>query len=463
MQENTIELQRSLLQELISWKSKRKRKPLLLQGARQVGKSWLLKQFGSVAFDNFVVVNIDRETSIREIFERTKEPRRIIEQISLIKGQKILPEKTLLILDEIQDSDEVLNSLKYFNEDAPEYALACAGSLLGVALRKKNRSFPVGQVDFMTLYPLSFVEFLSAVDSRLCEIVRQWKMNEPLPEILRQELAEKLKVYFAVGGMPEAVVDWIETSDFQVVNQTLDGILQAYPLDFSKYATASEVVKINQVWNSLQRQLAKDNKKFKYSEIQKGARAREYENAVDWLCCAGLVHKVRLVETPMIPIKAYCDESVFKLYVNDIGLLRRMFNLDGSSILQSDQLFREFKGVMSENYILLSLLRQQPSYLSFEQTSLFYWSSGNQAEIEFMLEHNGKIIPIEVKSSESIRAKSLSSYRKQYNPELSVRFSLKNLQLRDGFLDIPHMLADRLFDGIDSFDNLMHNEYQAQT
>ena len=439
-----MELKRDKLNEMIAWKNKRKRKPLLLQGARQVGKSWLLKKLGEVAFDNCVIVNIDREPAIRELFVSTKDPHRLIEQISLIKGQPILPEKTLLVLDEIQDSDEVLNTLKYFKEDAPQYAVACAGSLLGVALRKKNRSFPVGQIDFMNLYPLSFTEFLEATDSRLSNIVRHWLSNESLPEILREELQEKLRLYMVVGGMPEAVADWIETSDIHEVDATLDAILRAYPLDFSKYATAAEVIRIHQVWDSMQRQLAKDNKRFKYSEVQKGARAREYESAVDWLCTAGLVHKVCNTETVRLPLKAYRDEGAFKLYLNDVGLLRRMFNLESSTILTANRLFTEFRGILSENLVLLSLLNQD-----FEP---LYWTSGNQAEVEFLVEHSSNIIPIEVKSSESIQAKSLSEFRKKHAPSLAIRLSLKNLQLRDGLLNLPIPLCDRMKDLISTSD-----------
>lgn len=438
MDNNTIELKRGLLDEMIKWKSKRKRKPLVLQGARQVGKSWLLKKLGSTQFDNFVVVNIDKDVAVREVFERTKDPNRLVEQISLIKGQPILPEKTLLIIDEIQDSDEALNSLKYFKEDAPEYAVACAGSLLGVAMKKKNRSFPVGMVDFMTLYPLSFSEFLDSYDERLAHVVHQWKREEPLPEILLQELSEKLKIHMIVGGMPEAVVDWIETRDIREVDETLSNILRAYPLDFSKYATPTEMVRIQQVWDSMERQLAKDNKKFKYSEIQKGARAREYEAAVDWLCRAGLVHKVHNTETARFPLNAYKDESIFKLYLNDVGLLRRMFHLESSTVMQENRLFTEFKGVMTENYTLLCILRQGHSPL--------YWSSGNQAEIEFLIEYQNKIIPIEVKSKESVQAKSLSEYRKNTKPEISVRMSLRNLQFREGLLNLPLTMADRMTD-----------------
>lgn len=436
MDNETLELKRDLLDEMIRWKTKRKRKPLVLQGARQVGKSWLLKKFGSSCFENCVVVNMDRDIVVREVFARTKDPHRLVEQISLIKGQTILPDRTLLVFDEIQDSDEALNSLKYFKEDAPEYAVACAGSLLGVAMKKKNRSFPVGMVDFMTLYPLGFTEFLDSYDERLAHVVRQWKREEPLPEILLQELSEKLKIYLMVGGMPEAVVDWVETRDIREVDETLSDILRAYPLDFSKYATPAEMVRIQQVWGSMERQLAKDNRKFKYSEIQKGARAREYEVAVDWLCRAGLVHKVHNTETARFPLNAYKDDSIFKLYMNDVGVLRRMFHLEPSTMMQENRLFTEFKGVMAENYVLLSLLRQGHSPL--------YWSSGNQAEIEFLLEYENRMVPVEVKSKESVQAKSFSEFRKRMEPEMAVRVSLRNLQFRDGLLNLPLPLVDRM-------------------
>lgn len=439
---NKTELKRTLINDLIAWKSKRKRKPLILQGARQVGKSWLLQKFGEVAFDNYVVVNIDRDVAIRNLFSQTKDPKRLVEQISLIKGQPVLPETTLLIFDEIQDCDEVLNSLKYFKEDAPEYAVACAGSLLGVAMRKKGRSFPVGQVDFMTLYPLSFAEFLNATDQRLYDTLLAYHQAEALPDILLDEFQEKLKIYMAIGGMPEAVVDWIETRDLSVVDETLTNILKSYPLDFSKYASSAEVIRIQQVWNSMSNQLSKDNKKFKYSEVQKGARAREYETAVEWLCAAGLTHKVCNTETVKIPIKAYENSSVFKLYLNDVGLLRMMFNLDSNTIMEGNNLFTEFKGIIAENYVLISLLQQGISPM--------YWSSGNQAEIEFIMEQKGKIIPIEVKSGKSVTAKSLSEFRKKHSPELAVRLLLKNLQFRDGLLNLPLPFADKLSEYITS-------------
>ena len=269
-------------------------------------------------------------------------------------------------------------------------------------------------------------------------IVRSWKTDDPLPEMLREELQDKLKLYMLVGGMPEAVTDWVETGDIREVDKTLDGILRAYPLDFSKYATAAEVIRINRVWNSMQRQLARDNKRFKYSDVQKGARAREYETSVDWLCKAGLVHKVCNTETVRLPLMAYKDENAFKLYLNDVGLLRRMFNLESTSVMQESRLFMEFKGVLTENYVLMSILCQGYEPL--------YWTSGNQAEVEFVIEDTGRIIPIEVKSKESIQSKSLSEYRKKFNPELAIRCSQKNLQIRDGLLNLPLPLADRMKD-----------------
>lgn len=435
-QMSKTEIKRTLLESLIAWKNKRKRKPLILQGARQVGKSWLLKKFGETSFTNCVVVNFDRDVAIRNLFSVTKDPKRLIEQISLIKGEPVLPETTLLVFDEIQDCDEALNSLKYFKEDAPEYAVACAGSLLGVAMRKKGRSFPVGQVDFMTLYPLSFTEFLGATDERLHGILEAYRSADALPQILIEEFNEKLKLYMAIGGMPEAVVDWIETRDLSVVDSTLEGILKSYPLDFSKYASSAEVIRIQQIWNSMRNQLSKDNKKFKYSEVQKGARAREYDAAVEWLCAAGLTHKVCNTETVKIPIKAYENSSAFKLYLNDLGLLRVMFQLDSGAIMEGNNLFTEFKGVVAENYVLLSLLQQGMCPL--------YWSSGNQAEIEFVVERKNTVIPIEVKSGMSVTAKSLSEFRKRYTPPFAVRLSLRNLQFRDGLLNLPLPLADNL-------------------
>lgn len=434
-----MEIYRSILKDLAAWKDSRFRKPLVLQGARQVGKSWVLNKFGKDCFDNCVYVNFDTMPEIKQDFARTKDPKRLINVLSMVSGMKIEPGRTLVILDEIQECNDALNSLKYFCEQAPEYAIVCAGSLLGVALNRQGASFPVGKVDFIHMYPISFSEYLAATNPDLAEILQGITDIEPLPEVIHSKLVDAYKTYLVLGGMPEAVSRYADTYDWKQVDAILQNILIAYSLDFSKHIAARDIPRVFAVWNNIEGHLARDNRKFRYTEIQKGARAREYENAIEWLCLAGLTHRVFCVNTPHIPLAAYKNSSYFKMYLSDVGLLRSKFRLEPTSVLLGDRLFTEFKGVLSENYVLTSLVRQ----FGEEQ---FYWSSGNTAEIEFMLQYNGRIIPIEVKSGNSVTAKSLSEYRKKYNPETAVRLSTRNLRKDDGLINIPLYLTDRLKD-----------------
>ncbi len=434
-----MKIRRQIIEQLKAWKSSPRRKPLVLQGARQVGKSWAMKQFGEECYGNMVYVNFDFQPELKSEFAVTKEPARLIARLELIYGQRIVPGDTLIVFDEIQECNDALNSLKYFCETAPEYHVICAGSLLGVALGRSGASFPVGKVDFLTLYPIGFGEFLAALDGPLHDVWSQVNSLEPLPEILHGKLLEAYKLYLALGGMPEAVSVYLETCDWNLAERVLTDILNAYSLDFSKHINNKDIPRVFQVWNNIQEQLARDNKKFRYADIQSGARARDYEAAIEWLCLSGLLHRVTQVETPRLPLSAYKKTSAFKLYLNDVGLLRAKFRLDPSAAILGDKLLTEFKGILSENFVLCSLVRQ----FACEQ---FYWSSGNTAEIEFILQLRNGIIPIEVKSDKNVKGKSLSEYRKTYQTTTSVRFSARNLKKDDDLINIPLYLADRLLD-----------------
>lgn len=429
-----MEIKRNIEQQLLAWKNKPNRKPLVLQGVRQVGKTWILKHFGGNNFENVAYFNFDRQAELKQFFETAKDPKRILQNLSLVHGKAIIAGKTLIILDEIQECNDALNSLKYFCEDAPEYAVACAGSLLGVAM-SRGGSFPVGKVDFIQLYPLSFSEFLAKADQTLFEYLESLNKIEPIPDIFFHPLVEKLKMYYLSGGMPEAVVALLENQDMELTQQVLKNILNAYTLDFSKHVENKAIPKINYIWNSLPSQLARENNKFLYQSVKQGARARDYEDALQWLIQAGLAYRIYCSTKPSLPLSAYDDLTSFKIYLPDVGLLRRLSQLDPIAIVEGNRLFTEFKGALTENYILDSLVQQ------FE-TLPRYWKSDSKAEVDFLMQYKNGIIPIEVKSDENIRSKSLSVYRKHFTPELSIRYSLRNLKYDDGLLNIPLFMAD---------------------
>lgn len=432
-----MEIKRDIIEKLKAWKENPRRKPLVLQGARQVGKSWALKKFGKECFDDIVYINFDTMPALKEDFRRTKVPAQLIRQMEIMTGKPITPSSTLIILDEIQECNDALNSLKYFCEDAPEYAVVCAGSLLGVALNRSGASFPVGKVNFMTLYPVSFAEYLRAIDAQLYHAYKMIDTIMAVPEVIHQQLTDAYKAYLVLGGMPEAVSSYIDAKDWEEAKAIQDGILQSYSLDFAKHINNKDIPRVFQVWGNLQDQLAREDKKFRYGDVQKGARAREYEGAIEWLCLAGLVHRVSALETPRLPLSAYKKSNAFKLYLNDVGLLGRKFDLDVQTVLAGDNLFTEFKGVMAENYVLQSLVRQFGN-------SQYYWTSGNMAKVEFVLQADGKIIPIEVKADKNVTAKSLAYYRKQYTPQLSVRLSTLNMRKDDDLLNLPLYLVDKM-------------------
>jgi hypothetical protein len=429
-----MKIERRVLQELIAWKDNPGRKPLILQGARQVGKTWLLKYFGNNYFEDVAYFNFDRQIELKQFFETTKDPKRILENLSLVHGKAILPQSTLIIFDEIQECNDALNALKYFSEEAPGFAVAGAGSLLGVAM-SRGASFPVGKVDFIQIHPVTFSEFLAEAAPRLSGYLEQIERIEPIPDLFFNPLVEKLKMYYLSGGMPEAIVALLENRDISLTQNVLQNILNAYTLDFSKHVDRKDIPKINYIWLSLPSQLARENKKFLYQSVKPGARAREYEDALLWLINAGLARRVYCSLKPALPLSAYDDLTAFKIYLPDVGLLRRLSRLDPIVLAEGNRLFAEFKGALTENFILEGLLQQ------FEETPR-YWRSGNRAEVDFLVQHKNRIIPVEVKSDENVRSKSLTFYRKEFNPPLSIRFSMRNLKRDEGLINIPLFMVD---------------------
>ena len=426
-------MERIIMKKLIEWKESKDRKPLILKGARQIGKTYILKEFGEKNYEGVAYFNFDHDEDLYNLFEKTKDPKRILEQLAFIYGKAIKPEKTLIIFDEIQECPNALNSLKYFNEEANEYHIACAGSLLGIRL--SHTSFPVGKVEFLNMYPMTFSEFLIADNcENLVEYMQSIKKIESISDIFFNMLEEKLKAYFIVGGMPEAVNSWVNEKDIEKVNKILDNILVAYESDFSKHTSNSEANKTSLVWNSIPSQLAKENKKFLYQTIKEGARAREYEGALNWLNDANLVFKVSNVNKNAIPLKAYTDLNCFKIYMNDIGLLRRMSNIDSRIIIEGNKLFEEFKGALTENYIfnMLNIIyNKNINYYTFDRY-----------EIDFILQTKNEIIPIEVKSGENINNVSLTRYNERNDNKISIRFSTRNLDHNGKVLNVPLFMVE---------------------
>lgn len=418
-------MHRTAMEKLQEWKQKKNKKPLIISGARQVGKTWLMKEFGKSSYKETVYINFDNNNTMQALFESDLNIGRIITGLELYAGHKISPEDTLLIFDEIQEAPKALTSLKYFNEDAPQYQIVCAGSLLGVALHQ-GTSFPVGKVEFLDLYPLSFFEFMMAMgNEQYVELLK--KGNFDMAVTFKATYVDLLKHYYYVGGMPEAVLRFSESNDFSEVREIQKRILAAYEQDFSKHAPNEVVPRIRMLWNSIPAQLARENKKFLYGLIKEGARAKDYELAMLWLTDCGLVHKVHRVTAPRLPLKAYEDLKAFKLYLVDVGLLSCMVGLKQRTLLDGNELFHEFKGALTEQYVL-----QQLRTLKDIQT--YYWASEQGiAEVDFVIDTGGLIIPVEVKAEVNLRAKSLKTYKEKYNPALSVRTSMADFK-KDGWL-----------------------------
>ena len=423
-------MQRFLMQDLLVWKKKKNRQPLILKGARQVGKTWLLNEFGRTAFFDVLYINFENAPGLKEAFDGDISPRRIIDMLGALHGKKIKPQETLLIFDEVQEIPRALTALKYFAETAPEYAICCAGSLLGTALHS-GVSFPVGKVDFLMLRPFNFEEFLLANGEKaLIDFIKNDGIRE-IPKAFTDKLTDYIKQYFIIGGMPSAVGSWIETRDYSAVEARQRDTLETYENDFSKHAPKNTAPKLRYLWDSIPSQLAKENKKFIYGLVREGARAREYEEAMLWLLDSGLLRKVSRITKPAMPLKAYEDLKAFKLYHLDVGLLRYMSELPPSAILYGNKLFEEFKGALTEQFVLSEL-----SGKSFIR-NIYYWTSDATAEVDFIFADDNRIYPVEVKSGENLKAKSLKVYRERYAPELSIRVSPANLKLDGGLLNIP--------------------------
>lgn len=431
-------MKRLILDKLLVWKKSPYRKPLILKGVRQVGKTWILKEFGRLYYDSVAYFNFDENPEFKQFFQLTKDVNRILQNLMLVSGQKIEPDNTLIIFDEVQDCPEVINSLKYFCENAPQYHIACAGSLLGIALAKPS-SFPVGKVNFMQIDPMSFTEFLLANgDENLVHYLESVESIEPIPEAFFNPLSEKLKMYYVTGGMPESVLMWTEARDVNAMQEALSAIIEAYERDFGKHPNASEFPKISMIWKSISSQLARENKKFLYKAVKEGARAREYEDALQWLVDARLVHKVYRCTAPGLPLSAYDDLSAFKIYLVDVGLLRRLSQLAPSAFGEGNRLFTEFKGALTENYVLQTLVTQ------FEVEPR-YWSQTNPPyEVDFLIQRENDIFPVEVKAETNTKSRSLKKYKELFADQvkLRIRFSLDNLKLDGDVLNIPLFMAD---------------------
>ncbi len=432
-------MERLILNDLLKWKNSKHRKPLILKGVRQVGKTWVLKEFGKRYYENTAYFNFDEHEEYRQFFETTKDVERILQNLMLVSGQKILPEKTLIIFDEVQDCPNVINSMKYFCENAPQYHIACAGSLLGIALAKPS-SFPVGKVNFMQIDPMTFTEFLIANgDGNLVEYLNSVNTIEPIPDAFFNPLTEKLKMYYVTGGMPEPVSLWTQERDVEAMQEALSSIIGAYERDFAKHPDVKEFPKISMIWKSIPSQLARENKKFIYKVVKEGARAREYEDALQWLVDARLVHKIYRSTAPRLPVAAYDDLSAFKIYLVDVGLLRRLAQLSPTAFGEGNRLFTEFKGALSENYVLQALITQ------FEVLPR-YWSQTNPPyEVDFLIQRENDIFPVEVKSEANTASKSLRKFKELFPEEvkLRIRFSLDNLKLDGDVLNIPLFMADQ--------------------
>ena len=420
---------RIAIEKLYKWKNSKRRKPLIIEGARQVGKTWLMKEFGKQAYSDTVYINFDSNTRMADLFAVDLDTDRLILGLELYAGRKIDSDNTLLIFDEVQEVPKALASLKYFYENAPQYHIVCAGSLLGIALHQ-GTSFPVGKVDFLKLYPLSFSEFLMATgNERFAKLLK--KQDFEMITNFKQTYIDALKQYYFVGGMPEAVQSFAESKDFNEVRTIQKRILAAYEQDFSKHAPNEIVPKIRMLWNSIPSQLARENKKFIYGLVREGSRAREYETAIMWLSDCGLVHKVCRVNAAGIPLKAYEDLKAFKLFIVDVGLLGCMTGLHQRTLLDGDDLFVEFKGALTEQYVCQQLK-------TIEDLGIYYYTNDRgSCEIDFVIDTGEQIIPIEVKAETNLRAKSLKTYRERFEPELSVRTSMADYKKEDWLLNLP--------------------------
>ena len=447
-------IERDILKKLDEWKNTADRKPLIVQGARQIGKSWAVEEFGRRRFKHVAVFNFDKKKELKGVFSQTKDIKRLLGELELYTEVPIIAGETLLFFDEIQDCKEALNTLKYFREDAPEYDVIAAGSLLGVATKRKKKNvdkdsdedeadntFPVGKVSFLDMYPVTFREYLRMANPRLMEQmeVRLTEL-EPLPEILFNQLTEQYRRYQVCGGMPKPCSDMLDNAGMTVIEQDLEDLRKSYELDFTKHVDSKDIPRIREIWRSIPSQLSRENKKFVFRTVREGARAREYESALDWLVLSGMIYRIYCTEKPELPMKHYEDLTAFKVYALDQAILRSMAELPPEAVLTKGDILKEFKGAMAENFVLGSLLAQ-----GFKTPH--YWTlQGNKAEVDFLIQNGLEIIPIEVKAEDNVNGKSFAEYNKKYNPRIRLRYSLLNIKQNGNMVNFPIFLCDWLKD-----------------
>ncbi|MBQ9271488.1 MAG: ATP-binding protein [Alphaproteobacteria bacterium] len=428
-------MKRIAFNRLKEWKNKPNRKPLILQGARQVGKTWLMREFGKQEYENTAYINFDKNELMRQLFSKDMDVRRLLQGLELESGTRIKPHETLVIFDEIQENPNALNSLKYFYEQVPEYHIIAAGSLLGVALTHHGQSFPVGKVEFMNIYPMTFYEFLEAIgEDKFCDILKDCDL--PLIQTFKNKYEDFLRQYFFVGGMPEVVDFYAKERNLLEIRNIQKNLLLAYEDDFSKHISKSDEAKLRLIWNSLASQIAKENKKFAYGQIKQGARAAEFENALIWLEKTGLVYPVTKITKPDLPLAGYEDKSSFKLYMLDVGLLGAKSLLPAKTLLEGSRIFEEFKGALTEQYVLQQLKAK-------DSLPIYYWT-GRESEVDFVLQDEDLVIPIEVKAEINLKAKSLGVYQNKFHPVKSVRTSLADFKVNNNLYDIPLYLIESM-------------------
>ena len=414
-------MERAVFNQFREWKTKKNRKPLLVTGVRQCGKTWLIQEFGRKEFEDVAYFNLDGNKGFHAIFDYDFNTDRIIDELgSIVLNKKIIPGQTLVIFDEIQDCPRAIQSLKYFCENMPELHIIAAGSLLGVALREEGISFPVGKIDRIDMYPMSFEEFVIADGgSKYIEGVRKLPVERKLSELYTGPLEKYLKNYYIVGGMPEAVSTWVDTHDYKAVEEVQDRILKDYADDFGKYATPETAIKIKLIWDSIPSQIARDNNKFIFSHAKQGARAKDLEDALEWLTSAGIALKLKLVQIPEIPLSGMADNTYFKVYMSDVGLLRRKSNINYRTILEGDGSYIHFKGAMTENYVY--------TQLKCMGIDCYFWRAKSEAELDFITDHEGVLLPIETKSADNTKAKSMHVFCNRFKPRIAIKTSLRNV------------------------------------
>lgn len=430
-------MKRTLTEALLSWKNDSERKPLIIKGVRQCGKTYLLKEFGNEYYEDVAYFNFEENEALGKVFENDFDVNRILFDLGLYLGRTIKAQKTLIIFDEIQVCSRAITSLKYFCENAPEFHIACAGSLLGIALNKPT-SFPVGKVDFLNLYPMSFSEFVRANgEDVLADYIEAYNGDIAVSELVGSKLSMLLKQYYVTGGMPEVVLTWCNTHDIEKVEIVQQRIIDSYELDFAKHAPIKDFPKLTAIWHSIPEQLARDNNKFIFGHVKKGWRSKDLEDALEWLIDAGLAYKVCRIEKPFMPMSSYAEPTIFKLYMADVGILRKLSKLPYEVILESSPTYVEFKGAMTENYVLCELIKSADK-------EPYYWNSGNSAEVDFVIQCGKEIVPIEVKSEKNVKAKSLAEYRKKYQPAISVKTSMRIETTGKEVLNIPLYLISSI-------------------